>query len=90
MNAVIAEKIRMAEEDRMARIESDVAELKHEVKALNASLSDFKTEVAKEFGAVRVELESVKTCMERMRVWMLGTGISTVLGIAILVGLKLH
>jgi hypothetical protein len=44
---------------------------------------DFKTDVAKEFGAVR-------TSLERTKVWMLTTGIATVLGVAALVGFKSH
>jgi 2-epi-5-epi-valiolone synthase len=42
----------------------------------------FRAEVAKEFGAVRASIE-------RTKVWMLGTGISTVLSVAAIVW-KLH
>jgi hypothetical protein len=58
---------------------------------------DFKTEVAKEFssvtkeiGSVRIEMKSLRTSIERNKVWMLCTGDSTVLGIAAIVGLKFH
>jgi hypothetical protein len=94
MSAVTTEESRMRVEDRIARIESDVAELNGEVKMLNARFSDFKTEVAKEFGSIRVEIrgsvESLRTSLERTKVWMWGTGITTVLGVAAVVGLKLH
>ncbi len=90
MSAVIEEDTPMAVEDRIARLELDMAEVKSDVKMLNGRVSDlrvelqgFKTEVAKEFGSLR-------TSIERAKVWMLGTGITTVLGVAALVGLKLH
>jgi hypothetical protein len=89
MNAVLEEVSRMVVEDRIARIESDVAEVKGDLKTLSTEFRDFKTEVAKEFGSVRVELQSLRTSIERTKIWMLGTGISTVLGVAALV-LKLH
>ncbi|HWC00298.1 MAG TPA: hypothetical protein VG672_26505 [Bryobacteraceae bacterium] len=50
----------------------------------------FRAEVAKEFGSVRAEIESLRTTVERTKVWMLCTGISTVLGVAAIVGFKLH
>jgi hypothetical protein len=94
MNAVVKEVSSMVVEDRIARLESDVAEVKGDVKVLTKEFRDFKVEVAKEFGAVRAELkgsvESLRTSIERTRVWMLGTGISTVLGVAALVGWKIH
>jgi uncharacterized protein YlxW (UPF0749 family) len=94
MSAAIDEEKHMLVEDRIARIESDVAELNSDVKTLNTHLSDFRIEVAKEFGSVRAEIrgsvESLKTSIERTKVWMLGTGITTVLGVAAIVGLKLH
>lgn len=81
-------------EDRIARVESDVVEVKSNLKMLNTRINDFQTEVAKEFGAVRAELwksvESLRTSIERTKVWMLGTGITTVLGVAAVVGFKLH
>lgn len=84
----------MIVEDRIARLESDVAELKVDVKSLNTHLLEFKTEVAKEFGFMKAEIrgsvESLRTSVERTKVWMLGTGISTVLGVAAIVGFKLH
>jgi hypothetical protein len=83
MNAVIAEVSDMVVEDRIARIESVVVELKGDVKTLTTEFRDFKTEVAKEIGSLR-------TTIERTQVWKLGTGISTVLGVAAIVGFKVH
>jgi chromosome segregation ATPase len=142
MNAAVAEVMNMVMEDRMARLESDVAELKGDVKTLGKQFGDLKTEMAKEFGAVRgelqgfktevtkefssvrgelqgfktevtkefssiraelqgsktevakelgsvrIEMESLRTSIERNKVWMLCTGLSTVLSIAAIVGFK--
>jgi hypothetical protein len=57
--------------------------------AVRAEFGDFKTEVAKEFGSLRAEVESVRTSLERTKVWILGTGISTVLSVAAIVW-KVH
>ena len=131
MNAAVAEVMNMVVEDRLARLESDVVEMKDDVKTLGKQFGDFKTEMAKEFssvraelqgfktevakefssiraelqgsktemakefssvakeiGSVRTEMESLRTSIERNKVWMLCTGISTVLGIAAIVGFK--
>ncbi len=142
MNAVVfeesnIERTNMAEADRIARIELDIAEVKGDVKIvtvrlgeLKSEFQDFKIEVAKEFGAVRVEIhkesgslraeigdfrtevakeftevakefgefraevkagfESLGASLERTKVWMLSTGIVTVLTVAAVVGLKSH
>jgi uncharacterized coiled-coil protein SlyX len=94
VNAAVAEVSSMVVEDRIARLESDVAELKGDVKSLNTHLLEFMTEVAKDFGFMKAEIrgsvESLRTSIERTKVWMLGTGISTVLGVAAIVGFKLH
>jgi chromosome segregation ATPase len=149
MNAAVAEVMNMVVEDRIARLESDVAEIKGDVKTLGKQFGDFKTEMAKEFssirtelqgsktevakefssvrtelqgfktevakefssikaelqgsktemtkefgsvakeiGSVRIEMESLRTSIERNKVWMLCTGLSTVLSIAAIVGFK--
>jgi chromosome segregation ATPase len=137
MSAVAAEEARMLVEHRIARLESDVTEIKTDLKVLDsrvteikgdlqafktdvakefgsvrAEIRDFKTEVAKEFGAVRAELrdfktevaqefgcmrtemkssfESLATSIERTKVWMLTSGLATLLGVAAIVGLKSH
>jgi uncharacterized protein YydD (DUF2326 family) len=94
VNAAVAEVSSMVVEDRIARLESDIAELKGDVKSLNTHLLEFMTEVAKDFGFMKAEIrgsvESLRTSIERTKVWMLGTGISTVLGVAAIVGFKLR
>jgi len=133
MNAVAAKVDRMVGDDRIARLESDVAEIKGDVKALTTCLLEFKAEVASQIGIFRTEVASqigtfrtevasqistfrtevakeigslgkeagsfraevakefgaVRTSIERTKVWMLGTGISTVLSVAAIVW-KLH
>jgi hypothetical protein len=46
-------------------------------------LGDFKTEMAKEFGSVRAAIVQNK-------VWLLTSGIATLLALAALIGLKGH
>jgi len=101
MNAVVAAENSMVAEDRIARIESDVGELKGDVKALNARVSEsiianarafggLKTEVEKGFGTLRTEIEknradtekgfgSLKTSIESAKLWMLVTGVGSVI-----------
>jgi len=81
-------------EDRVARVESDVIELKRDVRGLDNTFKDFKIDVAKEFGAMRAEfktsLGSLQTSIERTKVWMITTGVSTVLAVAAIVGFRAH
>jgi len=62
----------MVAEDRMARLESDIGELKGDVKSLNARVNDSIIASAKEFGSLRTEIESAK-------LWMLVTGVGSVI-----------
>jgi hypothetical protein len=61
MNAAVAEVMNMVVEDRIAGLESDVAEIKGDVKALGKQFGDFKTEMEKGFSSVRTELQGFKT-----------------------------
>ena len=83
MNAVVATERSMAAEDRMARLESDVGELKGDVKALNARVNESIIANAKEFGSLRTEMEkgfgTLKTSMESAKLWMLVTGVGSVI-----------
>ena len=105
MNAVVAVERSMAAEDRMARLESDVGELKGDVKALNARVNESIISNAKEFGSLRAEMEkasgslraemekgfgslraemekgfgTLKTSMESAKLWMLVTGVGSVI-----------
>ena len=80
----------MVAEDRMARLESDVGELKGDVKALNARVSESIIANAREFGGLRTEIEknradtekglgSLKTSIESAKLWMLVTGVGSVI-----------
>ena len=59
----------MVAEDRIARLESDVCELKGDVKALDARVTESIITNAKEYGALRADMEkgfgALKTEMEK-------------------------
>jgi hypothetical protein len=75
-------------ETQMAHVQSDITELKGEVKFLAKEFGAFRIEVATRFGAVDTRLESVNTSLERMNTsiermntsmerntrWLLGAG----------------
>ena len=83
MNAVMAGERSMAAEDRIAGLESDVCELKGDVKALGARVNESIIANAKEFGSLRAEMEkgfgTLKTSMESAKLWMLVTGVGSVI-----------
>jgi hypothetical protein len=57
VNAVMSKEPRVIAEDRIARMESDVAEIKDDVKVVNVRLNESIVANAREFGAVRAEAE---------------------------------
>ena len=66
MNAAVARvETRVTAEDRIARIESDVAEIKDDVKTINIRLNESIVANAREFGAVRAEIEKHRTDTEK-------------------------
>jgi len=111
MNALMKKEYTMSVEDRLASLESDVKHLRNDmtdvkqhiksldngVQNVRADLQSFKTEVAKEFGAVRTEaaglraemnrefglvrvsIESLKTSIEKAKLWMLVTGVGVIM-----------
>jgi hypothetical protein len=90
VNAVVAAENSMVAEDRMATLESDVGELKGDVKTLNARVSESIIANAREFGGLRTEIEknradteqglgSLKTSIESAKLWMLVTGVGSVI-----------
>ena len=83
VGAVVFAENSMVVEDRIARLESDVSELKVDVKALNTRVSESITANAKEFGGLRTEMEkgfgSLKTSIESAKLWMLVTGVGSVI-----------
>jgi len=73
MNAQMPREHRMSEDSRIVKLEtqmghvqSDVAELKGDVKWLVREFGSFRTEVATRFGTVDTRLESVNTSIERL------------------------
>jgi predicted nucleic acid-binding Zn-ribbon protein len=78
----------MSDDNRIVKLESDVqhlqsdvTEIKEDVKglralieALRAEFLAFKTKVAKEFGSIR-------TSIERAKLWILVTGVGTILSV---------
>ena len=111
MNALKQKDDTMSVEDRLASLESDVKYLRNDmtdvkrhiqsldngIQNVRADFQGFKTEVAKEFGAVRTEaaglradmnekfgavrvsIESLKTSIEKSKLWMLVTGVGVIM-----------
>ena len=81
MNKRVAKEYVMSDDNRIVRLESDVqhlqsdvTEIKGDVKSLKTELLTFKAEVAKEFGLIR-------TSIERAKLWMVVTGLGTILSV---------
>jgi hypothetical protein len=78
----MAEKSMIAE-DRIARLEADVGELKEDVKALNVRVTESIIANAREFGGLRTDMEkgfgSLRTSIESAKLWMLVTGVGSVI-----------
>jgi len=71
----------MSDDNRIVKLESDVqhlqsdvTEIKGDIKSLKTEFLTFKAEVAKEFGSVR-------TSIERTKLWMVVTGVGTILSV---------
>jgi hypothetical protein len=90
VKAVVAAERSMVGEDRIARVESDVGELKSDVKALNVRVGESIIAMERGFGALRTEIEknradteknlgSLKTSIESAKLWMLVTGVGSVI-----------
>jgi hypothetical protein len=87
---VAAAENSMVAEDRIARLETDVCELKGDVRALDARVTEsiianakehgeLKAEMEKGFGALKTSIESLKTSIESAKLWMLVTGVGSVI-----------
>jgi predicted RNase H-like nuclease (RuvC/YqgF family) len=81
MNKRVARESAMSDDNRVVKLESDVhhlqsdvTEIKGDVKSLKTEFLTFKAEVAKEFGAIRVSIE-------RAKLWMVVTGVGTILSV---------
>jgi hypothetical protein len=55
--------------------------LRDALESLRAEFLSHKAEVAKEFGAVRVSIEALRTAIERAKLWMVVTGVGTILSV---------
>ena len=71
----------MSDDNRIVKLESDVhhlqsdvTEIKGDLKSLKTEFLTFKAEVAKEFGSIR-------TSIERAKLWMVVTGVGTILSV---------
>ena len=71
----------MSDDNRIVKLESDVhhlqsdvTEIKGDLKSLKTEFLTFKAEVAKEFGLIRASIE-------RAKLWMVVTGVGTILSV---------
>jgi hypothetical protein len=71
----------MSDDNRIVKLESDVhhlqfdvTEIKGDLKSLKTEFLTFKAEVAKEFGSIRASIE-------RAKLWMVVTGVGTILSV---------
>ncbi len=62
-------------ETQMNHLESDVTELKGDMKWLVREFGSFRTDVATRFGNVDTRLESIHGSIERNTRWLMGAGI---------------
>jgi hypothetical protein len=81
MNKRVARESVMSDDNRIVKLESDVhhlqsdvTEIKGDLKSLKTDFLTFKAEVAKEFGVIR-------TSIERAKLWMVVTGVGTILSV---------
>ena len=92
MNALIAREKALTDDSRITTLEvnqqhqqSDVIEIKGNLDRLREAFESFRIEVAKEFGALRTEMArefgSLRTSIERAKLWMLVTGLGTILSV---------
>jgi hypothetical protein len=72
----------------MTEVKGDIKSLRSLIDALRSELLNFKVEVAKEFGSVAKEFGSVarefgllRASIERAKLWMLVTGVGTILSV---------
>jgi hypothetical protein len=81
MNKRVAKESVMSDDNRIVKLESDVhhlqsdvTEIKGDLKSLKIEFLTFRAEVAKEFGSIR-------TSIERAKLWMVVTGVGTILSV---------
>jgi predicted RNase H-like nuclease (RuvC/YqgF family) len=81
MTKRVARETVVSDDNRIVKLESDVhhlqsdvTEIKGDLKSLKTEFLTFKAEVAKEFGSIR-------TSIERAKLWMVVTGVGTILSV---------
>jgi predicted RNase H-like nuclease (RuvC/YqgF family) len=91
--SVMSDDIRIVKlESDVHHLKSDVTEIKGDLKSLKTEFLTFKAEVAKELGAIRTSIEKeigsirasieeVRTSIERAKLWMVVTGVGTILSV---------
>jgi predicted RNase H-like nuclease (RuvC/YqgF family) len=62
-----------------AELQSFKTEVAKEFGAVRAEAAGLRAEMNREFGAVRVSIESLKTSIEKAKLWMLVTGIGVIM-----------
>jgi predicted RNase H-like nuclease (RuvC/YqgF family) len=60
-------------------LQSFRTEVAKEFGAVRTEAADFRADMNKEFGAVRVSIESLKTSIEKSKLWMLVTGVGVIM-----------
>jgi hypothetical protein len=74
--------------DDAKSMKGGIQEIRGEAQELRVELHSFKTDIAKEFGLVRAEIEKLRTAIESTKVWFLLTCFGAVFsGIGAVVGL---
>jgi len=93
MNAIAAREKVLTDNSRITQLEanlqhlqSDVTEIKGALGWLREAFESFKIEVTKEFGTtIRTEMAreigSLRTSIERAKLWMVVTGLGTILSV---------
>ena len=65
-------------------------EMAKEFGAVRGEIGQLKSEMATEFGKINTTMASLRTQIVQSKLWMLTTGVATVLSVAAVVGLKVH
>lgn len=88
MNARVVAERTMTDDSRVAKLEtdvqhlqSDVTEIKGEIKSLRDVVGLLKTQFLSFKAEVATELGSIKTSIERAKLWMVVTGVGTILSV---------
>jgi predicted RNase H-like nuclease (RuvC/YqgF family) len=88
MNKRVARESGMSDVNRIVKLESDVrhlqsdvTEIKEDVKCLRAMIEALRSEFLTFKAEVTKELGSIRTSIERAKLWMVVTGVGTILSV---------